>query len=107
MASFTPIIGRLCEIFRPSSCLVVATTLFAFGALTAGTATGLVGFLVGRAMCGLAASATTPISTILVLQLAPVRYRGLFIGLVNSGYTFGVSLGSISAGALVETVGWV
>jgi MFS family permease len=47
------------------------------------------------------------ISFILVLELSGKKRRGLFIGLVNSGFTTGVSLGAVVAGALVTGMGWV
>jgi len=44
---------------------------------------------------------------VLVLELANGKRRGLFIGLVNSGFTFGVSMGAVIAGALLPVTGWV
>ena len=47
------------------------------------------------------------ISFILVLELSGKKKRGLFIGLVNTGFTTGVSLGAVIAGALLPITGWV
>ena len=44
---------------------------------------------------------------ILVLKLSSAKTRGLYIGLLNSGFTFGVSFGAVIAGAMVEPLGWV
>jgi predicted MFS family arabinose efflux permease len=46
------------------------------------------------------------ISFILVLELSGKKRRGLFIGLVNTGFTTGVALGAVIAGALLPIRGW-
>ena len=43
---------------------------------------------------------------LLVKELTDEAKKGLFFGLVNTGYTTGVSLGAIIAGALEPAVGW-
>lgn len=47
------------------------------------------------------------VSFILVLELTGKKRRGLFIGLVNAGFTTGVSFGAVVAGALLPVTGWV
>lgn len=47
------------------------------------------------------------IAIILVLELSGKKRRGTFIGLVNTGFTVGVSLGAVIAGALLPITGWV
>lgn len=47
------------------------------------------------------------VSFILVLELAGKKNRGLFIGLLNTGFTIGVSFGAVIAGALLGSMGWV
>jgi MFS family permease len=46
------------------------------------------------------------ISFILVLELSGKKRRGLFLGLVNAGFTTGVALGAVVAGALLPVTGW-
>lgn len=46
------------------------------------------------------------ISFILVLELTSKKRRGIFIGMANSGFTLGVSLGAVVWGALLPVVGW-
>jgi MFS family permease len=47
------------------------------------------------------------IALILVLELSSKKKRGLFVGLVNAGFTTGVSFGAVLAGALLPVTGWV
>jgi MFS family permease len=44
---------------------------------------------------------------ILTLDLVHKKRRGIFIGIVNFGMTFGVSLGAVLAGLVVPVLGWV
>lgn len=44
---------------------------------------------------------------ILVLELVSKRKRGVFMGLINAGFTTGVSLGAVVYGALINKPGWV
>jgi predicted MFS family arabinose efflux permease len=63
-------------------------------------------FLVGRVVTGIGSAAITPVALILVTELTSKRRRGLFIGLVSTGHTIGISCGAIVAGALEPAVGW-
>ncbi len=63
--------------------------------------------LVGRAIQGFGGAGIMTISFILVLELSGKRRRGLYIGLVNTGFTTGVSFGAVIGGALLPATGWV
>ena len=107
MASMSPLAGRLSQIFSPRWCIFISTLIFAIGAFVTSIATRLRTFLLGRAITGIGAAGILTLSIILVIELTSKQRRGLFIGLVNSGYTTGVSLGAVIAGALVSPLGWV
>ncbi len=107
MSSFAPIMGRLSQIFPPRSLVVFASVLLSVGGLVTGVATNFEVFVVGRIISGIGGAGMMTLSLILVLELTGPRRRGLFIGLVNTGYTVGVSLGAVVAGALLSVVGWV
>ena len=64
-------------------------------------------FLLGRAIQGIGGAGIMTVSFILVLELTGKKRRGLFIGLVNAGFTTGVSVGAVVAGALLPVTGWV
>ncbi|KAK5019853.1 hypothetical protein LTR16_001692 [Cryomyces antarcticus] len=57
-------------------------------------------------MAGVGAAGVFTISIIIVLELTGSKRRGLFVGLLNTGYTIGVALGAIAAGGLLQHVGW-
>jgi predicted MFS family arabinose efflux permease len=107
MSSCSPLAARLAQTFSPRNCIFVASLLLSLGGFVTSQAPDLTVFLVGRAISGIGGSGIMTISFILVLELAGMTRRGLFIGLVNSGFTIGVSLGAVIAGALVNVTGWV
>jgi MFS family permease len=107
MSSTSPLLARLAQIFSPRSCVLIASLFFAVGGILTSQASTLQVFLLGRAIQGIGGAGIMTISFILVLELAGKKRRGLFIGLVNTGFTTGVSFGAVVAGALLEGMGWV
>ena len=107
MCSTSPLVGRLCKIFSPRTCIFVASILFASGNLVTSLAPNFAGFIVGRVFAGFGGAGIVAISAILVLDLTSEKRRGLYLGLMNSGFTIGVSLGAVVAGALAPVAGWV
>ena len=87
--------------------MFVASLVFTLGTVLSALAPDLAGFLAGRAITGTGGAGIVACSIILVLDLAPENRRGIFLGLVNTGFTVGVSLGAVVAGALVSSIGWV
>ncbi len=81
--------------------------IFSIGGLVVSQAPSFTVFLVGRAISGVGAAGILTISIILVLELTSKKRRGVFIGLVNAGYTSGVALGAVIAGSLLPITGWV
>lgn len=106
MSSFSPIAGKLAQIFSPRICIFLSTIILAIGALIASWAQAFPAFIIGRIITGLGAAGIFTISIILVLELTSPKRRGIMIGLLNSGYTIGVALGATAAGALLSKVGW-
>lgn len=107
MASFGPLAGRLAAIFSPRAIILATSCFFVVGGLVSSQARSLPVFLLGRVLSGTGGAGMLVLSMILVLELTSKRQRGLFIGLVNSGFTTGVSLGAVLFGALIPVTGWV
>jgi MFS family permease len=86
---------------------LVSSVLFSIGGAVTSQAPSLKVFLMGRVISGIGGAGIMTISLILVLELSRKKRRGLFIGLVNTGFTTGVALGAVVAGALLPVTGWV
>ena len=106
ITAITPVAGRLCLVFTPRIYLFGSIVLQCIGILITSTAPSLWVFLIGRVMTGVGSAAVTPVALILIRGLTDASKKGLFFGLVNAGYTIGVSIGAIVAGALEPAVGW-
>lgn len=106
MSSLSPITARLAQIFSPRICILIASMLFSLGGIVTSQAPNVEVFLLGRAITGAGGAGILTISFILVLELSGKKRRGLFIGLVNTGFTLGVALGAVVAGALLHVTGW-
>lgn len=105
-ASSAPLAGRFATIFALRSMTLWSSIFFAIGAVVTAKATSLAVFLLGRVLTGIAGGSIMTLSLILVLQLTSRKRRGLFIGLVNAGFTVGVSTGAVVFGALLSVLGW-
>ena len=107
MSSMAPLVGRLSQLFSPRYLVLMSSALFACGGLVTGLALSYAGFITGRVISGIGGAGIMTLCLILVLELTGPKRRGLFIGLVNMGYTIGVSLGAVVAGASLGAFGWV
>lgn len=107
VSSIAPLAGRFAQVFSARNCIFVSSVIFSIGLFVTAQAPSFAAFLVGRVISGIGAAGILTISIILVLELTGKKERGLFIGLVNAGYTIGVALGAVVAGALLPVTGWV
>ena len=106
MSALSPLNGKLALVFSPRVCIFASTVVLAIGCMVSSVANGFETFILGRCIAGVGASGIFTISIIIVLELTGSKRRGLAIGLLNSGYTFGVAVGATAAGALLPRVGW-
>lgn len=98
--------GRLSQVFSPRLCMFFSTLLISFGTFITGLSNTFTMFIVGRAFTGAGGGGILIVASIIVIQMTPPKRRGLYIGLVNSGMTVGVSLGAVIAGGLEPRIGW-
>ena len=106
MSALGPLNGKLASVFGPRICIFTSTVILAAGCLISSVANSFEIFIVGRCLTGVGASGILTISIIIVLELSGSQRRGLAIGILNSGYTFGVAVGATAAGALLGPIGW-
>lgn len=106
MSSLGPLNGKLASVFGPRICIFTSTVILAAGTTLSSVANSFETFIVGRCVTGVGASGIFTISIIIVLELSGSERRGLAIGILNSGYTFGVAMGATAAGALLGPIGW-
>ncbi|KAI1778388.1 MFS general substrate transporter [Hypoxylon cercidicola] len=106
MSSTTPLAGKLASIFPPRALTLFGATCFASGCLITSQAHSFSVFILGRVITGMGGGCATVLALVLILELTSKRKRGLFIGLLNAGFTTGVSLGAVVVGGLISVTGW-
>ncbi|KAF2128199.1 MFS general substrate transporter [Dothidotthia symphoricarpi CBS 119687] len=106
MSSLAPLMGRLSQVFSPRLCMFFSTIVMSIGTTITASAVSFDMFIVGRVCAGVGGGGIFIVASILVIQMTSPKRRGLYIGLVNSGMTVGVSLGAVIAGALEPKIGW-
>lgn len=89
---FTPLYGRLSDIFGRKGAMLLALTLFTIGRLLCVTAPSMEALIAGRVIAGMGGGGVMTVSNITVTDLIPLRYRGLFQGLLNILLGAGVGL---------------
>nr|XP_036589320.1 MFS multidrug transporter [Colletotrichum truncatum]KAF6801325.1 MFS multidrug transporter [Colletotrichum truncatum] len=106
MASLAPLIGRLATIFPPRNLVMPLGGCFAVGGVITATAHSFWVLIFGRIVTGMGGAGIMTLSVILVLELVSKKRRGVFVGLVNAGFTIGLSFGAVVYGALLPVIGW-
>ncbi|KAF2017916.1 MFS general substrate transporter [Aaosphaeria arxii CBS 175.79] len=106
MSSLAPLMGRLSQVFSPRMVMFVSDIVICIGTIITATSVSFEMFIAGRIVTGAGAAGMLVVASIIAIQMAGPKRRGLFLGLVNTGMTVGVSLGAVIAGALEPVIGW-
>jgi predicted MFS family arabinose efflux permease len=83
-----------------------STIVICIGTTITGLSNSFNMFMVGRVITGAGGGGILIVASIIVIQMTSPKRRGLYIGLLNSSVTVGVSLGAVIAGALEPKIGW-
>lgn len=106
MSSTSPICGKLSQVFTPRISIFASTIILGLGTLLTAFSEAFTLFVIGRAITGVGAAGIFTVSIIIVIELSSAKSRGLFMGLLNAGYTTGVAGGATLAGAMLPATGW-
>ncbi|KAI8718633.1 MFS domain-containing protein [Fusarium sp. LHS14.1] len=106
MSSLTPIGGRLATIFPTRTLVLPVATFIAAGSVLCASANSFAEFVAGRIVAGVGAAGVMTLAVVLTLELPSDKTRGIVMGLINAGFTLGVSFGAVVYGGLMPLVGW-
>ncbi|KAL6921831.1 hypothetical protein ACHAP8_010162 [Fusarium lateritium] len=106
MSSLAPVTGRLATIFPPRTLILPIAALIATGGFVCTVSTSFGTFIAGRVISGTGAAGVLSLAIIIAIELASEKSRGLVLGLINAGFTAGVSFGAIVFGGLMPVIGW-
>ncbi|KAF2708581.1 MFS general substrate transporter [Pleomassaria siparia CBS 279.74] len=98
-----PPCAQLCNIFGRRSPMLISIALFALGSGIAGGANSASMLIAGRSIQGCGSGGIMLLVELIVCDIAPMRERGKFLGIVLSSSAVGAIIGPVVGGALVET----
>ena len=102
----TVLSGRLCDRYGPGPALLVGPTMFLVGLVVAGTATGMVALLIGRAFQGFALGTVIVAIYVLVALVYPEDARPRAFGLIAAAWVVPSLVGPTVAGMVTEQASW-
>ncbi|KAI0060426.1 MFS general substrate transporter [Artomyces pyxidatus] len=106
LTSAQPLYGKLSDIFGRKGCIVFAYALYACGSLCCALSRDMAQLVASRAVVGLAGGGMTTLISIIMTDVAPLRSRGTWQGVMNLIYSCGTTIGAPLGGALADGPGW-
>jgi len=100
------IFGLLADRYGRRRPLMANVIFFSVIELLCGFAPNYTVFLVLRAIYGIGMGGTWGVGTSLVMEAAPVRWRGILSGMLQSGYSIGYLLAALAARFIEPLWGW-
>ena len=100
------IFGILGDRFGRRYPLMADIILYSVMELASGFAPNFTGFIILRAIFGIAMGGEWGLGTALAMETLPPESRGLFSGILQQGYAVGYLLAAILYYAVVENLGW-
>src|ERR1700730_4424902 len=98
--------GLLADRYGRRIPLMINVIYFSAIELLCGFAPNYTFFLILRALFGIGMGGEWGVGASLVMEAAPVRWRGILSGILQSGYTFGYLLAAVAARFLLPAFGW-
>ncbi|KAI0334757.1 vacuolar amino acid permease [Cubamyces sp. BRFM 1775] len=105
---FTPLYGRLSDILGRKGAMLLALSFFGSGTLFCGLAPSMDALIAARAIAGMGGGGCvfSPVSSVAVTDLIPLRQRGLYQGMTNILFGLGAGLGGPLGGWMNDALGW-
>jgi MFS transporter, SHS family, lactate transporter len=100
------IFGLLSDRFGRRISLMCNVLYFSLIEVLCGFSPNYTFFLILRALFGIGMGGEWGVGASLVMEVAPVRWRGILSGILQSGYTFGYLLAAVAARFLLPAFGW-
>ena len=99
MCSLTPVAGKLAAVFPLDLVYSSFTLVFLGGSILCGCAPSSGAFIAGRAVAGIGAAGVVSNGLTIVLTIAPVAKRPLFMGFAGACFGIGLVMAPLVGGA--------
>ena len=106
VCSFQFMFGKLYKMLPAKNTFLTSVVVFMLGSVVCATAKSSAAFVVGRAVCGFAASAMMAGGLALLVLCVPMRKRPLYTGIVGAASGVSGIASPMLGGAIVDGIGW-
>ncbi|OJD33107.1 mfs multidrug transporter [Diplodia corticola] len=103
---FQPSFASFSEVFGRKPMLLIALALFTAGAIIAAVAQDFAVLLIGRTVQGIGGGGIQALSNVIITDLAPLKERGKYVGIIAMTWAVGSVAGPVIGGVLVEKSSW-
>lgn len=104
---FQPSFASFSEVFGRKPILLIALGLFTAGAVIAAVSHSFAVLLLGRTIQGIGGGGIQALSNVIITDLAPLKERGKYVGIIAMTWAVGSVAGPVIGGVLVEKSSWV
>jgi EmrB/QacA subfamily drug resistance transporter len=105
-AAFLPVFARLAEIAGRKVMYLIGFTLFTLASLLCGFASDLIQLIAFRVLLGIAGAMLGANSIVILVKAAGPQRLGRAMGIFAAAQAIGVSMGPVTGGVLLATLGW-
>ncbi|MEX5273807.1 DHA2 family efflux MFS transporter permease subunit [Kocuria sp. CPCC 205235] len=105
-AIFTPIFGKLADLFDKKKLLLLAILIFVIGSGAAGLSTSISMLVMARVIQGIGMGGLMALAQTILGTIIPPRERGRYAGYMGAVMAVATSLGPLLGGLIVDLFGW-
>ncbi|KXN71278.1 MFS general substrate transporter [Conidiobolus coronatus NRRL 28638] len=103
---FTPLYGKLSDIFGRKVCILFSATIFSIGSLGCALSNNIILFLIFRAISGIGGGGMISLSFIVIADIIPLKDRATYMGILNLTFAASNALGPVLGGVIVDHTTW-
>jgi EmrB/QacA subfamily drug resistance transporter len=105
-AIFTPIYGKLSDIFGRKRVFICGIIIFLLGSMLSGMANSMTFLILARALQGIGAGSIMPVSNTIIADIYPIEKRAKVMGLNGSAWGIASIIAPLLGGFIVEQLSW-
>lgn len=105
-AIFTPIYGKLSDIFGRKRVFVFGILIFLIGSMLSGMAHSMNFLILWRALQGIGAGSIMPVSNTIIADIYPIEKRAKVMGLNGSAWGIASIIAPLLGGFIVDNLSW-